>query len=307
METMKPSIEELEAHIGVVKCGSVTAAAKQLRTTKSVVSKRLQSLEYKLGGSLFHRTGRSMIATDTGSEVYDMAVKLISDMNQLVDNVVSRSGKLQGTVRMSAPVSFGNLYINPLIADFMAIHPNIKVTLDLDDRFIDLRAGNYDFSIRIGRLKDSGLKARKMANSKRGIFCSPDYAATRGKPESLEQLADHDCLGYANATSGHIWKFESLNGTKTQALSLSARLLSNSGEALKAAAMRGVGIAALPHFMICNELRNGSLKEIVFPQWRLMSDSVYALYPDSIALSNKARTLIDFIISHMQPSEPWAI
>lgn len=304
---MKPSIEELETHIWVVKCGSVTAAAKQLRTTKSVVSKRLQSLEYKLGVSLFHRTGRNMIMTDTGGELFDIAVKFLSDMNKFVDDFVSRSGKLQGTVRMSAPVSFGNLYINHLIADFMVIHPDIKVILDLDDRFIDLRAGNYDFSIRIGRLKDSGLKARKIANSKRGIFCSPDYIATRGKPESIEQLVNHDCLGYANATSSHIWKFESPNGTKSQALSLPARLLSNSGEALKAAAMRGVGIAALPHFMICNELRNGSLTEIVFPQWRIMSDIAYALYPDTSALSNKARTLIDFIISHMQPSAPWDV
>lgn len=304
---MKPSIEELETHVCVVKCGSVTAAAKQLRTTKSVVSKRLQSLEYKLGVSLFHRTGRNMITTDTGGELFDVAVKFLSDMNKFVDDFVSRSGKLQGTVRMSAPISFGNLYINPLIADFMVIHPDIKVILDLDDRFIDLRAGNYDFSIRIGRLKDSGLKARKIANSKRGVFCSPDYIATRGKPESIEQLADHDCLGYANATSSHIWKFESLNGTKAQALSLPARLLSNSGETLKAAAIRGVGIAALPHFMICNELRNGSLTEIVFPQWRIMSDSAYALYPDTSALSNKARTLIDFIISHMQPSAPWEV
>lgn len=302
---MKPSFDELEAHICIMSCGSITAAAERLRTTKSVISKRLSSLEKKLGVTLFHRTGRSMKATEAGAEVCDRAMVILASMEKLVDDVASRSGRLQGTIRITAPSSFSHLYLNAIICDFMVLHPDIQVIVDLEDRFVDLKAGRYDFSVRIGRLKDSTLRSRKIAVSQRGMFCSPDYVSRHGVPERLEQLVNHSCLNYANAASSYIWNFESDDRQKTEALNLPAKVLSNSGEALKMAAIKGLGIAVLPCFMVRDERREGSLVEVNIAGWQIASDSIYVLYPDSVMLTRKARIMIDYIIERLKPPLPW--
>ena len=302
---MNPSLEELATVVHVVTCGSVTAAADRLRTTKSVVSKRLANLEAALGTSLFHRSGRKMQPTDVGLHVYERGLALLAGMDGLVEEIAARSGTLRGTIRVADPLSFGNRYLSPLISDFLAIHSQINIRFDLDDRFVDLRSGNYDFSIRIGRLEDSTLKARKLATSRRSIYCSQAYAQHHGLPGSPEQLSDHVCLSYANAASGHVWRFESTTGDKPRSLSLPARLLSNSGEALRDAAIAGIGIAALPAFLAKDSVQAGTLMEISLPEWGMASDTIYAIYPETIALPLKVRAIIDYIASRLRPPFPW--
>jgi len=302
---MKPTFEELTTLVHVMTCRSVTEAAGRLRTTKSVISKRLANLEASLGVSLFYRSGRKMQPTDAGLQVYERAVKLLAGMDELVEEVTARLGKLQGLIRIAGPVSFGNRYLGPLISDFLAIHPQIDIRLDLDDRFVELLSGNYDFAIRIGRLEDSSLKARKLAPSRRGIYCSNAYAERQGIPGSPEQLADHVCLSYANSTSGNVWCFESTTGGEPRSLTLPTRLLSNSGEALRDAAIAGIGIAALPAFLASDSVQSGKLKEIYIPGWCVASDTIFAIYPETIALPLKVRAAIDYIVSRLQPPLPW--
>jgi DNA-binding transcriptional LysR family regulator len=303
---MKPSVEELETLVQVVTSGSVTAAAARLRTTKSVVSKRLSRLESLLGTSLFRRAGRTMRPTEVGLAVYERAVAVLAGVDGLLEEVAAKADALQGTIRLAGPQSFGNRYLSPLIADFLARHPRIDIVLDLDDRFVDLRAGAHDVAIRIGRLEDSALKARKLATSRRGIYCAPDYARRHGAPDTVEGLAEHACLGYANAASGHIWRFEPVAGGPSRSLGLPARLLSNSGEALRDAAIAGLGIAALPAFMAHDAVATGALAEITLPGWTMAADTIYAVHPESLVQSLRVRALIDHFAQHLKPPLPWA-
>lgn len=300
METIRPSTESLEALVRVVDCGSITAAAERLHTSKSVVSKRIHQLEQTLGSRLFHRTGRQMRPTDSGLIVYEHACRLLETVSKMVDDVAGQSEILRGTLRVNGPRSFGQRYLSPLMLAFMQVHPQINVVLDLDDRYSDLRAGDYDLSVRIGRLKDSAMKARKLADSPRGIFCSPAWLRRQSRPIITPQdLLEYPLLGYAHARPTQSWHFVAEANQKPLNLSLSPRLLSDSGEVLRDAAIKGLGIAALPHFLAQDALHSGELIELSLPGYQLPSDTLYALYPETVALPAKVRTLIDFLVEQM--------
>lgn len=303
---MRPETEDLATLIHIVTCGSASAAANRLRTSKSVISKRVARLEACLGVTLFNRSGRKMQLTEPGLQVYERAVTLVSGIDQLVEEIASQSGALKGLIRVAAPLSFGNRYLSPLVSDFLGVHSTIDVCLDLDDRYVDLHSGNYDLSIRIGRLEDSSLKARTLASSRRGIYCSRVYAERHGVPSSPEQLAEHACLSYTNASSGHLWHFDSTTDGQTRSLSLPSRLLSSSGEALLDAAIAGLGIAALPAFLAYDSTKEGALVEIFLPGWNMTSDAIYAVYPETIALPLKVRVFIDHIALRLREPLPWA-
>jgi DNA-binding transcriptional LysR family regulator len=303
--TMRPSIEELTALVNVVESGTITAAARRLRTTKSVVSKRLSDLEERLGVNLFLRAGRTMRPSEAGLQLYEGAVALLANMDRLMENVASQTGVLQGRIRAAGPHSFGTRYLSPLVMQFLTLHPGIEMQLDLDDRRIDLRDGGYDFSIRIGRLEDSALRARKLALSRRGFYCAPSYAQRFGMPRSPQEITRHVTLGYANTPSSRMWHFEPVEGGEPLSLSLPERLIANNGEVLRDAAIAGLGIVTSPHFLACDAVKSGELVEIDLPGWRLPPDTIYAVYPQSVALPHKVRRFIDFLAERFQPPLPW--
>ncbi len=292
---MKPTVLELEAMVRIVDCGSITAAAARLRVPKSVVSKRLAALEAKLGASLFRRAGRSMTPTDAGLHTYERAVLLLPQFDALVEEVAAQSGDLRGLIQVAAPLSFGNRHLSALIVDFMQRHPAIEVRLDLDDRHVDIASGRYDVAFRIGRLEDSALRAKRIASSRRGIFCSPEYASAHGVPTTIEALESHSCLGYDNASSRHIWRFEPEAGGAQRALSLPARFITNSGEALLDAAVAGLGLAALPRFIAVDMRIGGRLIEVELDGWTMVPDTIYAIYAETFRLPLRVRSLIDHV------------
>lgn len=303
METIRPSTESLEALVRVVDCGSITAAAERLHTSKSVISKRIHQLEQTLGSRLFHRTGRQMRPTDSGLIVYEHACRLLERVSKMVDDVAGHSEILRGTLRVNGPRSFGQRYLSPLILAFMQAHPQINVVLDLDDRYSDLRAGDYDLLVRIGRLKDSAMKARRLADSPRGIFCSPVWLRKLTRPIVTPQdLLDYPLLGYAHARPTQSWHFIADSSQKPQCLTISPRLLSDNGEVLRDAAIGGIGIAALPHFLAQDALRSGELSELILPGFQLPSDTLYALYPETVTLPARVRVLIDFLAEQLPSS-----
>lgn len=300
METVKPSTESLEALVRVVDCGSITAAAERLHTSKSVVSKRIHQLEKTLGSRLFHRTGRQMRPTDSGLIVYEHACRLLERVSKMVDDVAGHSEILRGTLRVNGPRSFGQRYLSPLVLAFMQTHPQINMVLDLDDRYSDLRAGEYDLWVRIGRLKDSAMKARKLADSPRGIFCSPTLLSRQSRLIVTPQdLLEYPLLGYAHARPTQRWHFIANDSQKPLNLAISPRLLSDNGEVLRDAAIGGLGIAALPHFLAQDALRSGELSELLLPGYQLPADTLYALYPETVALPARVRVLIDFLAEQM--------
>ena len=305
METMQPSLEEFSAQVHVIGCGSVTAAAARMRLAKSVVSKRIASLETCLGAKLLHRANRRIVPTDDGLLVYERAAALLPQVDALVDEVACRSGALRGPIRLAGPLSFGIRHLSRIVVDFMHLHPEIEVRLDLDDRYVDLAGGGYDLALRIGRLEDSALKVRRIASSNRAIYYSGAYAQTSELPVTLADLAGHKCLGYVNAASGHIWRFQPIGGGGARSLTLPARFLTNNGEALVDAAIAGLGLAVLPTFLAQDAVRAGKLVEVTLPGWTVEADTIYAVYAETIALPMRVRELIEFLATKLRPPSPW--
>jgi len=305
LETMQPTLEELTALVHIVDGGSATAAAARLRVAKSVISKRVASLEAKLAVSLLHRSGRRMIPNDAGLLAYERAKVVLPQVDALVEEVTVRAGALRGPIHVSAPLSFGIRYLSPIVCKFMLMHPDVEVRLDLDDRYVDIGGRGYDLAIRIGRLDDSALKARRIATSQRRIYGSPAYVQREGRPRTLDDLGRHACLAYANETYGHIWQFEQARSRAIRSLTLPPRFVSNSGEALRDAAVEGLGLAALPTFLAHDEVRAGRLVEVRLPGWLMAPDTIQAVFLQSVALPARVRKFIDHIIAALSPPLPW--
>ncbi len=302
---MKPTLEELNALVQVVDGGSVTAAAGRLRVAKSVISKRVANLEAKLAVSLLHRSGRRMIPNDAGLLVYERAKVVLPQVDALVEEVGVRAGLLRGPIHVSAPMSFGIRYLSPIVSKFMLMHPQVDVRLDLDDRYVDIGARGYDLAIRIGRLEDSALKARRIAISRRGIYGSAAYLQREGLPRTLDDLGRHACLAYANVTSGHIWQFEHARSHEIRSLTLPPRFVSNSGEALRDAAVEGLGLVALPAFLVNDEVRSARLVEVKLQGWLMAPDTIQAVFSQSVALPARMRAFIEHIAAALSPPLPW--
>ncbi|KAA2212068.1 LysR family transcriptional regulator [Teichococcus oryzae] len=301
---MRPDPEALATFVQVVDSGSITGAAARLGLAKSAVSKRVAQLEAQLATRLLHRAARHVSPTESGTLLYERARALLAQLDSVADEVLARSGALQGVVRLAAPLSFGIRYLGPVIADFMQRYERMEVTLDFDDRHVDLMSGSYDLALRSGRLGDSELRARRLGTSRRALCCSPAYAARHGLPDRLEALPGHSCLGYTNTTSGHLWRFGRTGTREERSLSLRGRLAANSGEALLDAARAGLGLVVLPTFLLSHAVRDGTLRPISIPGWEPVPDSIQLVYPPTPSLPLKTRALIEHLAERI--SEPFA-
>lgn len=307
---MRPDLDALATFVHVVDSGTITGAAARLGLAKSVVSKRVSQLEAQLSAKLLHRAPRHVTPTEAGALLYERARALLAQLDTVADEVMERSGALQGLIRLAAPMSFGIRYLGPLLAEFMRRYERVEVVLDLDDRHVDLVGGGYDLALRSGRLGDSELRGRRLGTSHRALCCSPDYAARHGLPDSLEALARHSCLGYANLSSGHLWRFapEGNPGAPEAAqrsLVLRGRLVANSGEALLDAARAGIGLVVLPTFLVSEAVSAGELMPLRIPGWVPVPDSIQIVYPPTPAMPLKVRRLIEHLAEGVREPFPW--
>ncbi|EYS85104.1 LysR family transcriptional regulator [Cupriavidus sp. SK-4] len=301
---MQIRTEDIEAYLLVVEMGSVSGAARHMGLSKSVVSKRISDLERSLSVTLLQRSTRRVQPTESGRHFYEQARAAMAQLTHAAESISETSGDLCGELRILAPMSFGTLWLSPLIAEFAKQHPRLHVVTELDDRLVDTGYERYDVAIRITRLADSALIARKLAVSRRIVCCSPDYAQRAGVPESLDDIARHACLSYSNSPPGQIWAFR---GTTPQAapriITPRGVFTANNGEVLRDAALAGHGIAVLPLFIVAAELAAGSLVQVL-PDETPLDDGVFAVYPRSEFPSQKLRTLIQFLQQSLSPP-PW--
>ncbi len=304
---MRPNPDDLATFVQVVDSGTLTAAALRLDVAKSLVSKRMSSLEAQLGAKLLNRAPRHVTPTEAGSLLYARARAVLAQLDSLAEDVSAQSGSLRGLIRMAAPMSFGTRYLGPAIASFMRRYEKIEVQLDFDDRYVNLQGGSYDLALRIGRLADSSLRARRLGISYRALCCSRDYAESAGLPENLEALSTHECLGYANAPSGHIWRFvpEGQPGAESRSVALRGRLIANNGEALLDAARAGLGLIVLPSFMVGPAVAAGELIEVRIPGWLPVPDAIQIVYPETNLLPLKVRALIEHLAQCISEPFPW--
>lgn len=284
-------IEGIAAFVAVVEAGSVSEAARRLRLSKSVVSERLAELEKTLGGKLLHRTTRKLTLTEDGTAFLERALRIIHEIDEASAAMAERRGTLAGPLRIAAPVTFGRMHLGPALYPFLAEHPEIALTLDIDDRRVDAASEGYDAIIRNGPIADSRLVAWKLAPSRRMLVASPAYLAKAGIPRTLADLQEHRGLFYTNRGVAD-WRFQTVDGTEVVRAHLSMGM--NNGDMLRDAAIAGLGIALLPAFIAGPAIREGSLAEIDVGD-KPEPEFIYMAHPEGRNPSAKLRAIADHL------------
>lgn len=289
---------EMRTFVGVVEGQSFSAAARGLGATTSAVSKRIASLEGKLGTQLFHRTTRTLSTTEAGQVLYERVRRVLTELGDAERDVVGLGEGLRGVLRVSAPVTFGQLHVAPLVADFLLEHRELRIELTLDDRYVNVVAERFDLAIRAGRLVDSTLIARKLASDRRVVCAAPAYLERNGVPRTPADLAAHDCLRHAYHDASTTWTFDGPRGRES--VRVQSRLRLNHGGAIRAAALRGLGLALLPGFTVDDDLRRGALATVL-DEYRLQPSGIYAVMPADAHATRKVRALVDFLARALPP------
>lgn len=284
---------EMEMFARVVEAGGFTEAARRCGVSKSAVSKQISSLEQRLGARLLNRTTRRVSPTEIGLAYYDRAVRILSDTEEADAIAATLQGAPRGELRISAPQSFGQLQLAPLVADFLSEHSEVTIHMDLDDRFVELISEGFDLAIRVGALEDSTLMARKLAEARVHLVASPEYLRRHGEPRSIEELSQHPLLHYSYLASGRSWRLTGPNGAE-KTLRAGGSLTANSGVALLAGVERGLGVAMLPDFIVARSLSEGKVTAIL-PEARPDPVGVFAVTPPGRFTQPKVRAFVDFL------------
>jgi DNA-binding transcriptional LysR family regulator len=296
-------LEELQTFVGVVESGGFTAAAERLGLAKSAVSRRVSDLESRLGVQLLHRTTRRVSLTEAGEQLYERALRILADLEEAETAVASAHASLRGRVRMAAPLSFGLLHLAPALTGFLARHPAVTLDLDLNDREVGLVEEGFDLSLRIGRLADSSLVARRLAPVRLVACASPGYLERHGEPREPADLSRHQGLAYAHTPPAQQWSFRAPNG-QTVSVTVPTRLRANNGDVLLRAAEEGLGVAVLPTFIAWRALAEGTVRPVLagFPP---PEESAYAVYPSRRHLPQRVRVLIEFLAERFGEAPYW--
>jgi DNA-binding transcriptional LysR family regulator len=279
-------LESVAAFASIAETGSISAAARRLALSKSGVSERLTELERILGTKLMHRTTRRLSLTEDGSAFYERARHILRDVENAASELAERRGTLAGPLRISAPVSFGCLHLGPAVFGFLTENPRIELTLELDDRFVNVLAEGYDAVVRHGPVDDKRVIVKRLAASRRLLVASPDYLKRCGKPASLQDLEQHRGILYSNRATD--WRFRM--GRKFPTVSPGAALRVNNGLLMRDAAVAGLGIALLPTFLLETALKKRTL-EVIDIGAVAEGATIYIAYPEHLRSSGKIRAL----------------
>ncbi len=280
-------IEGIAAFVAVAEAGSISEAARRLRLSKSVVSERVAELERGLNATLLHRTTRKLTLTEDGIAFRERAIRIVGEVQAAASDLAERRGLLTGPLRIAAPVSFGRRHLGPALYPFLAQHPEIELTLDLDDRRVDAASEGYDAIVRHGVIADSRLVVWKLARSRRLLVASPDYLDRHGTPASLAELEGHRGIFYTNRGAAD-WRFEGPSGATVVRAHLALGM--NNGDMLHDAAVAGIGIALLPAFIAGPSVREGQLMEIDVGL-RPEPEFIYMAHPEGRRVSAKLRAI----------------
>ncbi len=282
-------LDGIATFVAVAEAGSISEAARRLRLSKSVVSERLAELERRLGTSLLHRTTRKLSLTEDGVSFLERATRIARDVEEATADMAERRGRLVGPLRIAAPVTFGHRHLGPAVFPFLAQNPELELTLDLDDRRVDVAADGYDAVVRHGPIADTRLVAWRLAPSRRVLVAAPDYLERHGRPASLAELDGHRGLFYTNRGAAD-WRFAGADGATILRAEMGLRV--NNGDMLLDAAIAGLGIALLPTFIAGDAIRDGRLMVLdVGAEAEL--EFVYVAHPEGRRTSAKLRAFID--------------
>lgn len=285
-------IANMQAFAVVGQTGSFAEAARKLNIANSVVSKRIKDLEDFLGTQLLLRTTRKVTLTDTGQSYLEYVQRFLDELEEVESGIRYKTQKPTGTIKLTAPLSFGLQTLAPALASYLAKCPDVSIKTYLSDRRVDLVGEGYDLAIRIGALEDSSLMAKKLSPGRRVVCASQAYFKKHGLPKTPADLKDHNCLSYINLAEGKAWPF--MIGDKKIWQPVSGNLLSDNGDLLHQAALADGGITLLPTFIISESLKTQKL-QIVLEDFEEKNFDIYAVYQQTKHPSIKIRSLIDHL------------
>jgi DNA-binding transcriptional LysR family regulator len=301
---MLDRITSMQVFVRVAAMGSLSAAARALSMSQTMATKHVGAIEERLGVKLLHRTTRRLTLTEAGRRYLESAERILAEVEEAEAATSADRLEVRGVLRVNAPVSFGFREVAPLLAEFTRLHPSITVDLGLNDRFVDLVEEGWDVAVRIGRLRDSTMVARRLAPCRLAVCGSPSYFAERGMPKTVADLTSHNCLGYTLSKSlgPDEWSFEVDGRVKVP---IKGNLRVNNGDALVTAAVGGQGLIYEPTFVVGDELRAGRLIALTLDHPPLELPGVFAIYPANRHPPAKVRAFVDLLAQRFGANPPW--
>lgn len=291
--------KQISTFVDVVAKGSLSAAARAEGIAPAMIGRRLDALEKRLGVKLLQRTTRKIALTNEGTAFLDDCQRILADLQDAESAVSERSAIATGHLVISAPAGFGRQHVAPLIPSFVAEHRDVTVTLNLNDRVVDLIGEGIDIAIRIASLSDSNLIGVKLADNKRVVVAAPTYIKRHGIPLKLDDLAEHNCLPISSEGSQRGWTFRQ-NG-KNVTLKVSGNMVCNDGEVLHDWAIAGKGLAWRSMWEVGTEIESGKLITVL-DEFAAPGNDVYAVFAQRRHLPLRIRAFVDFLRrAYMRP------
>ncbi|MBX5064149.1 LysR family transcriptional regulator [Rhizobium lentis] len=295
----RTNLNDILIFMAVVDAGSFVAGGQAVGLSRSAAGKAVIRLEDRLGARLLNRTTRTLSLTDEGRLFYERGLQILASVDEAEASVAGRSGTPRGILRLTVPRAFGRLVVLPLLEKYLRAWPDLQAEVSFTDRLADIVEEGFDLKIRIGAGASSGegLASRVIGADKARLCASPSYLAERGEPRDIEDLADHDCLYFTSRNQRQRWRFRGKGGTWIKAPGVS-RLRLDSGEAIRDAALAGLGIALLPDFLIAADLAAGRLRQVL-PEPETDEAKIVILYPDKRLIEPRVRGFIDLIVEEL--------
>jgi DNA-binding transcriptional LysR family regulator len=288
--------------VKVVESGGFSAAARTLGMSPSMVTAHVQSLEERLGVRLLNRSTRRVSLTEVGHAYYERCLQVLADVEDADQIAQALQSTPRGTLRLNTSIAIPPL-LAPVIAEFVALYPDVSINLTMTDRMIDLVEEGFDLAVRNMSVPDSSLVVRRVATYRFVVAGAPSYLAARGTPKQPADLAHHNCLIYSHSAWGNEWRFAAPNGE--QSVTVRGNLQANSDNALRLAAVHGQGLALAPSFLLIDEIKAGRLIPVL-TEFLQTENAINAIYPHRHHLSAKVRSFIDLLARHFHTDPAWA-
>jgi DNA-binding transcriptional LysR family regulator len=294
--------KQISTFVDVAAKGSLSAAARAEGIAPAMIGRRLDALEERLGVKLLQRTTRKIALTNEGLAFLDDCQRILAELENAESAVSERSARASGHLLISAPAGFGRQHVAPLLPSFLAEHRDVSVTLNLNDRVVDLIGEGIDVAIRIADLSDSNLIGVKLADNKRVVAASPAYIKRHGAPRSLDELAKHNCLAISSEGSQRGWTFRQ-NG-KNVTLKVTGNMVCNDGAVLHEWALAGKGLAWRSMWEVGTAIESGKLLTVL-DEFAAPGNDIYAVFAQRRHLPLRIRAFVDFLRHAYAQPEYW--
>lgn len=300
---MADRLTGIEVFVRAIRLGGLSAAARAMGMSATMAARHLGALETRLGTTLVNRTTRRLALTPAGVDYLDRAERILAELSEADAEAAAQSRDVEGLLRISAPATFGTMYVATLAAEFRARHPRVTIELGLNDRYVDLIEERWDTAIRIGRLQDSSLVARRLAPVRLSICAAPSYLARRGTPRTLDDLAGHDCLGHTRVSpTGTLgWSFGADGKIH---IPVRTPIRADDGGALAHAAVAGQGLVYGPAFIAAPHVASGDLVELTLDAEPMDLGAVHAVTHPTRRPTARTRAWIAFLVERIPALTP---